>query len=152
MKNFWVIPFDFPQALGEFNRKDCKICKGLPNLQDFEIVRSKKQAVDAAWTSLWSCSNRWKAIIHGLFLQKSKKHEQNIYKDFGIIFMCQVAENTTSLWRQTQAFSLSGVSPLGSLWCFWLWNAWWQDHLGWFLALEKRQLKHLAVFELGLWR
>jgi len=32
----------FPQALGEFNRKDCKICKGLPNLQDFEIVCNKK--------------------------------------------------------------------------------------------------------------
>ena len=42
MKSFWVIPFDFPQALGEFNRKDCKICKGLPNLQDVKIVRSKK--------------------------------------------------------------------------------------------------------------
>ena len=76
-----------------------------------------------------------------------------MYKDFGIRFICQVAENTTSLWCE----KLKHVPFQESA----LWGAFDAFDCGthdgkitlddsW--HLQKRQLKHLAVFELGLWR
>lgn len=35
--SFW-----FSTGTGRIQPEDCKICKGLPNLQDVKIVRSKK--------------------------------------------------------------------------------------------------------------